>query len=269
MTSRSSRLPGASSKRPSGIGRARYRPSTAMICGSQRAEVGRVDARVRGVEQAQADALAAARRQRGVGAPVDGHEVAPATVVHQVVRRVEAIEDLAGLVEQPVVQHPDDVARVGRRRRVLDDQHAVEAPLDLLAGADVRVEPERAGVLGRELVGEGAARLDRRLRHARNAVHPVRNAHAVPVDRRRLRQVVREADAQRLAQPDAQLGPGHLAVVGPDAQLAAVNQRQLGRRAPRCRTSGRRRSATRSPGKRPAARAPAAPPALRDGSQRG
>jgi len=149
--------------------------------------------------------------------------------VHQVVRRIEAIEDLVGLVEQPVVQHPHDVARVGRGRCVLDDQHAVEAALDLLAGTDVRVEPERARVLGRELVGEAAAGLDRRLRDVRDAVHRVRQAHAVPVDRRRLGQVVREANAQRLPQPDAQFGSGDAAVVGPDAQLAAVDQGELGR----------------------------------------
>ncbi len=136
-------------------------------------------------------------------------------------------EDLAGLVEQPVVEHPDDVARVGRGRGVLDDEHAVEAALDLLARADVRVEPERARVLGRELVREGAARFDRRLRDVGDAVHRVGDAHAVPVNRRRLRQLVREPDAQGVAEPDAQLGPGHAAVVRPHAQLAAIDQRQL------------------------------------------
>jgi hypothetical protein len=52
--------------------------------------------------------------------------------VHEVVRDVELRIDRA-LPDAPVVEHPDDVARVGQRRRVLDDHDAVQAALDLLA----------------------------------------------------------------------------------------------------------------------------------------
>jgi hypothetical protein len=89
------------------------------------------------------------------------------------------------------------------------------------------MEPERAGVLGRELVGEALARLDRRLRGVRDAVHVVGHAHAVPVDGRRLRQLIREVHAQRLTEPDAQRWTGDLPVVGPDAHARAIHERKL------------------------------------------
>ena len=59
----------------------------------------------------------------------------------------------------------------------------------------------------------------------------VRHPHAVPVDRRGLGQAIREPHAQGVAEANPNRRPRHLAVVGPDPQLAAaVEQRQLGRR---------------------------------------
>jgi hypothetical protein len=46
--------------------------------------------------------------------------------------------DRAVGAEAPVVEDPDDVARVGRWLAILDDQDAEEPALDLLARAQVR-----------------------------------------------------------------------------------------------------------------------------------
>ncbi len=197
--------------------------------GVELGEVGREDAPVGDVQQPQTNPLAGRDHQLLVGPAVHRDDVAPAPVVGEVVAGVELRVDLAAVGEQPVVEHPEHVAGVRRRMGIVDDQHAEEAALDLLARAHVGMEPERAGVLRRELVDEGLARLDRRLRHVRHPVHRVRHAHAVPVDRRRLRQVVREADAHRLAEAHAQRRAGHLAVVRPDAKRPPVDERDLAR----------------------------------------
>ena len=116
------------------------------------------------------------------------------------------------------------------------------------------MEPEGPRVLGRELVDEGLPRLDRRLRGVRNAVHRIGKTHAVPVDRRLLGKPVGEAHPQRLSEPDAQLGPGNLTVVGPDLEAVAVVERGLRRRGHAARRCGPCRSARppadRSPGTR-------------------
>ena len=122
----------------------------------QRREVGREDAAVGGVHEAEANALARPHLERLAHVAVHGDDVAPAAVVHEVVRRVEVRVDRAVGAEPPVVEHPDDVARVGRRLAILDDQDAEEPALDLLARAQVGMEPERPGVLRHELVDEAS-----------------------------------------------------------------------------------------------------------------
>src|SRR5882724_6981923 len=68
----------------------------------------------------------------------------------------------------------------------------------------MRVIPEGAGIRRPELVDEFGARLDRRLRQIGHAVHGVRQADAMPVDAGVLGKPVDQADAQRVAQLDAQ-----------------------------------------------------------------
>ena len=102
--------------------------------------------------------------------------------------------------------------RIGR---VVDDERAVEAAADLRRRVRVRVIPVRAGVAQLELVAELAAGLDRRLRDAGRAVHLVRHAQAVPVDRRRLGQRVLEVDDDAIAELGAHHRARHGAVIGP------------------------------------------------------
>ncbi len=99
----------------------------------------------------------------------------------------------------------------------LDDERAEQPLRHLLGGVVVRVVHVRAGVAvpDRELVDEGLARLDRRLGDERHAVHRVRDDQAVPVDRRALRQLVGDDDADLVAFGDADLRAGNDAVVGP------------------------------------------------------
>ena len=123
----------------------------------------------------------------------------------EVVAGVELWEDFTLRGEQPVVEHPHHVLRVGPRFDILDDEHPEQPPLDLLAGSHVGMEPKRPSILRGELVDERLARLDGRLRHARHPVHGVRHAHPVPVDRRGLRKPVGQRCSDGLAKPNTAL----------------------------------------------------------------
>ena len=79
----------------------------------------------------------------------------------------------------------------------------------------VRVVHAHRGLLGRELVGEGLARLDRVLGVGRHAVHGVRDPHAVEVEGGRLRQLVGEHDPDLVADLDLDGRGRDHAVVGP------------------------------------------------------
>ena len=61
------------------------------------------------------------------------------------------------------------------------------------------------------------AGLHLRLRNVGNAVHLDRHPHAVPMDRRRLRQIVGEVNDQAVADVGADQRAGNAAVVGPRA----------------------------------------------------
>jgi len=201
-----------------------------MIFASMRREVRDEHAPVGDVEQPESQSLTRLDHELCAALAVDQDRVAPATVVREVVPRVEGGRNLTVGAEQDVVEHPELVARVRRWIPVLDDERAEQAALDLLARAQVRVEPEGARVLRRELVGESRTGLDRGLRDPRDAVHLVRHADAVPVDGGRLRQLVGEAHAQRVAEPDAQGGAGDLAVVRPGVEGLAIAERNRRRR---------------------------------------
>ncbi len=130
--------------------------------------------------------------------------------------------ELAALVEPHVRQQQDEVVAERRRiGRVLDDERAVEAAADLRRRVRVRVIPVRAGVAQLELVAKLAAAFDRRLRDAGRAVHLVRHAQSVPMNRRRLGQRVLEVHDDAVAELGANHRARHRAVVGPRARRRA------------------------------------------------
>ena len=98
--------------------------------------------------------------------------------------------------------------------------------------ADVRMEEVGARVRCLEVVDEGTAGPDRRLGDPGNAVHGVRDANPVPVDRRvRLGKVVLDSDSYGLTLLDPQLGSGDAAAERPGRRLAGTELDRLGHRA--------------------------------------
>ena len=138
-----------------------------------------------------------------------------------VVRGLEGAGKLGVLRHPPVVQHPGDIPVHPKYRfPLLHDQHAVKAARHLFEAVRMRVVPEGAGIDGIELVGEGPAGPDRRLRHVRHAVHGVGQPEPVPVDRGVFVEAVVEHDPQPVALAHADFGPGHAAAVAPDRRFA-------------------------------------------------
>jgi hypothetical protein len=146
-------------------------------------------------------------------AVLHGHAVGPQIGQHVIWGAAAAV--------QPVVQHDDQLGVVVIAvLRVLDDERGVQAGVQLRA--DVRVEPVRAGVGHRELVAEPAARLDLGLGEVRDAVHVVAQRDAVPVDRRRHAQGVRQVHLEHGTAFDADLPARQLAAVGPRDHLGGA-----------------------------------------------
>lgn len=122
----------------------RVRPVDREQPGGEPAEAQAEHPPVGRVEDANAQPRPWAREEAAVRAPVDGNVAAPPAVVREVVARVERGVDGALGVEPPVVEHPDDLLVEGERGvLVLDDEHAVQAALHLLAAAHMRVETRR------------------------------------------------------------------------------------------------------------------------------
>ena len=93
-------------------------------------------------------------------AAVDGHRIADAPIVVDVVPVAEILADFTRFGQPPVAEHPGHVAVDADRFRLLDDQRAIKPAADLLETALVRVIPEGAGVDRVEFVDE-ASRLAR------------------------------------------------------------------------------------------------------------
>ncbi|MCY1004368.1 hypothetical protein OV079_02055 [Nannocystis pusilla] len=133
------------------------------------------------------------------------------------------VGELAARLDLDVVEDEDAVGV--DREFVLAEDHdrRVEAALDLLVRSQVRVEPEGARLGERELVGERFPGLDGHLRHVAAVVHRP-HLDPVPVQRRRLGQVVAKVDrdvvtdlAEQHRTRHAALVAVHVAVaVGPD-----------------------------------------------------
>ena len=129
------------------------------------------------------------------------------------------------VVEPPILDEPEKVAIDGDRLAFLDDQCAGKPAPKLLQRVGVRVIPEGAGIGRRELVGEALAGTDRLLRQARHAVHRVRQADAVPMDRGVLAELVADHDPDPIALANAEFRAGHGAVIGPDGGVRGIRRR--------------------------------------------
>ena len=125
-------------------------------------------------------------------------------------------------VSRQSCEHPERSRSTATGSALLDDQRARRARGRAARGCR-RADDTRSARIGRrELVDKAFAGLDRRLGQARHAVHGVRQADAVPVNRGVLVQPVLDDDADRLALPQAQHGAGYGTVIGPYSNLAAV-----------------------------------------------
>ena len=99
------------------------------------------------------------------------------------------------------------------------EAHHAHRHLHHLVG--VRVVHEGAGAARDELVDEGLARRDARLRQAGHAVHAVGQALAMPVDAGLLAELVGDEDAHAVAFDHLDRRSRALAVVAPQVRLEA------------------------------------------------
>ena len=146
-------------------------------------------------------------------------------------RIVEAADDLAGVIKPPVVEHEEQVGVCGQRRRLIDDQQALEAAPDKLRrrAIDARPVAEQAGIGEPAAVIEGPAGRDRRLRQRGDALHRIVAAQAMPVNGCGLVKLVEETDGEVVALLVAQDGPGRDPVETENAGFAAAGQARLPR----------------------------------------
>ena len=110
-------------------------------------------------------------------------------------------------IDQPVIDGQQQLVEI-RHDRLLDDQRAIEPAIDLNLGTEPRMIPEGAGIGRGEDIVEALAGRDRPLRQL-GSVHRIRHAHAMPMDHRRLGQLVDEAHFQGRPLLHPQHGPGH------------------------------------------------------------
>ena len=178
------------------------------------------DTGIRGVDQPQPQALAGPHGDRPGRAAVDRDGVAHAAFVADVMPVAEVVADRAVVLQPPVVEDPKQIAVDFRRRRLFHDQRAIEAAGELHVRAQMRVIPKRAGVRRDILVDKTLAGLHRRLGQLRHAVHRVRDAKPMPMDRGRLLQLVLEFDTQLAALAGTDHRAGHLSAIAPDRGLA-------------------------------------------------
>ena len=135
------------------------------------------------VDEAQPQAFASAYRLGVRDRAVERHRVANPAGHPSFHHVAETRCNLRIRRQSPIGEHPQHIAIDRDRYCFFDDQRACETTPQLLQAVRVRVIPERSGVGRRERVDKLFARVDRRLRKARHAVHRIRQAHAMPVDR--------------------------------------------------------------------------------------
>lgn len=159
----------------------------------------------------------------------------------------KAGRDLRLRRQAPVGEQPENVTVNGDRRSFLDDQRAGQTATELLQAGDMRVIPERAGIGRRELVGESPARLDRRLREARHAIHGIGQADAMPVHGSILVEAVLDDDTRRFALPQAHDPSWHGTTIRPDLRTGTVRSGKTGACRPGCDADVARRIGARRP----------------------
>lgn len=164
------------------------------------------------VRAADADAVVLGDDQRcrpGIRPAVEREEI---EVEHDV--RVGAVR---ARVDRPHVREDAEVAieRLGASRPRVGDEEPHHAQGHLRRLVRVGVVHERAVLPHAELVDVGLAGRDVGLEQSADAVHPVRQEDAVPVDGRVFRQPVRDVDADVVALDDLDRRAGSAAVVAP------------------------------------------------------
>ena len=130
------------------------------------------------------------------------------------------LRDPAFPVQLEIVEHQDPLRIERRFTGATHDQRTVQPAFHLHRLVAVRVVPERACVGQPEAIGERLARSDGVLDHL-GAVHCRRHAQPMPVDGRRFRKVVRQAQFEDVADVRLDYGAGNLAVVPPSAHETA------------------------------------------------
>ncbi len=199
------------------------------------------------------------RRRAAIGA---GNEELVAVQVHRVVghrqvahadadlvvlpddQRIDAGKDAAVPGPQVEVEHRHDLRRVAAGIDVVGREQETEVAVDLVDQrmlvlrmgdpethhahrhlhhlVGVRVVHEGAGAARHELVDEGLARRNARLRQAGDAVHAVGQPLAVPVDAVQFAQLVGDEDANPIAFDHFDRRPRALAVVAPQMRFEAL-----------------------------------------------
>jgi hypothetical protein len=130
-------------------------------------------------------------------------------------------------VELQIVEHENLLAIEHGFVITSDDQSAVKPALELHGLVDVRVIPERPGIEELEAIREGLAGLHELLNHL-GTVHRCGEAHAVPMDGRRLGQPIREAHFEHVADAAFDDGSRNLTVEGPGADHGSRCDRPVG-----------------------------------------
>ena len=148
----------------------------------------------RSIEQPQPQPLIGVHRDIERGLPVGGEVRGPPCI------------DAAVCTKRPGIEDERDIAVDINALHLIDDQEPIKSAV--LDEARRSVIPEGAGVGRGEAVVEAVSGRDRSLGQSRNAVHRVRDAHAVPMHGHVGDQLVLEPDAQLFAPLYSQRRPG-------------------------------------------------------------
>ena len=143
---------------------------------------------------------------------------------HVELGHLERVGSLGARVDAPLVQHDGEVpidAPVRAAR--VDDEQARHPQRHLRHLVVVRVVHRRAALAQRELVLERLARRDRLLREAADAVHPVDQLDAVPMDGGRRRQSVGHVDAHAIALDGLDHRAVDAAAIAPALDLSLIH----------------------------------------------
>ncbi len=160
---------------------------------------------------------------------VDGRQAPGRTATRRFTRNAE-LNEIAFIVDVPVLQAQGLFVFETGRLALFDDQRPDQPAPQLFAAADVRVIPVAAGVRHTKFVVEVFTRQHRQLRDIGHAVHFQRQANAVPVDGGRDGQVVDETHPQPFALTHAQFSTRRRRAKRPSLGLVPRHQFHVQRR---------------------------------------